>query len=123
MKPFGHSVIGAPGMSDRYLFRQIGPLSKLSARRQSLHTHGASIIAAILLVGCSAGRYFNITRVHDVQPGVTSIPAAEQLFGKPVSIEELPGGGTQLHWWYIASSLCDSHRTELVILFGPDGRL
>ncbi len=49
-----------------------------------LRIYRAGIAAAIMLASCAtAGRDFDITRVHELKSGVTNIADAERLFGKP----------------------------------------
>ena len=60
------------------------------------------VVASIWLAACGGTNYgpvdYSPEKLAELQPGVTTMHEAKQLFGTPTSEMELPGGGTLLQW-------------------------
>lgn len=86
------------------------------------------VFASLWIAACGGGNYgpvnYSPEKLSELEPGVTTMHDAKQVFGTPTSVMEVPGGGTLLQWQQrktgAVPGATDRH---VAILFDDDGRM
>jgi hypothetical protein len=83
-----------------------------------------SFVAVLMLGGCATtGRDFDIARVDQLQPGISTVSDAVALLG-PYSTEAVTNGAHSYAWSFAhATAFSAAHAKMVVLAFGPDGKL
>lgn len=85
----------------------------------------AAIVIVIALAGCkTVGTEFDMNRVDEMKPGVTTLAEATELLGKPANVNYSPDGGKLAQWSFIkAQYLGKSSSGRLAVVFDKDDKM
>lgn len=83
------------------------------------------LLLSVLAACASIGRPFDITKADSLRPGISTEQDAEQLLGKPISVNTNAQNSHQLLTWQYAygTGLGTSGGKKLSISFDSNGRM
>jgi len=83
-----------------------------------------SLVPVLLLAGCaSTGRDFDISKIDQLQTGVSTVTDAVALLG-PYSTEAVTNNMHTYAWSFAhATAFGTGHAKTAILTFGPDGKL
>ena len=84
-----------------------------------------AIMLCIILAACaSAGHPFDMARLGQLRPGVTTIEESKALLGEPVSVSSNQGNGhTLLTWAYSHAGPVGGGVESAAVAFDEQGRM
>jgi hypothetical protein len=71
----------------------------------------------------SNGKRFDLAKVDEMRPGMTTMAEAEQVLGPPTSRSNFADGTTLLQWMKNEPILFAPRGAHVAVLFGRDGRM
>lgn len=83
------------------------------------------MLSVLLLTGCmTVGNKFDMAKVHQLQPGVSTRQDAVALLGPPTRIINSATGKTALEWRYSQGTVLGTgSAAKAIIVFGTDDRM
>lgn len=82
------------------------------------HFYTAPLLLAVALSACSTtGNKFDVSKVDQLQPGVSTSADAIQLLGPPTSESSFQNGTKLLQWQYAQGTLIGGSGAHVAILF------
>jgi hypothetical protein len=80
------------------------------------------LLAVLILPACvSVGGGFEISRVDELKPGVSTVEDAIRVLGTPMSESTLPSGARILQWNSARAGIFGATATHAAILFDEQG--
>ena len=93
------------------------------ARPYGAPTFGLVLIVGLLLGCTTIGDTFDIDKVDELTPGVSTVAEAKRLLGNPSAESNYADGSKLLQWQYVTGTLIGGSGAHVAILFGRDGRM
>jgi hypothetical protein len=88
------------------------------------HYFAAPLSLAVVLSACSTtGTKFDITKVDQLQPGISTSADAVQLLGPPTSESSFQNGTKLLQWQYAQGTLVGGSGAHIAILFDAASKM
>jgi SmpA / OmlA family len=80
---------------------------------------------SLMLFGCmTIGNKFDISRVDQLQPGISTEADAKALFGEPTSVSTNPNNHHELlQWSYSQGAIVGGNGAHLAISFDENGKM
>jgi outer membrane protein assembly factor BamE (lipoprotein component of BamABCDE complex) len=109
------------------LAEEIQGILNLSREGETMKGYAKIVATCMLIMAVSActtvGNKFDISKVDQLKPGVSTIADAQSLLGAPTSKSEMADHAELLQWQYVQGTVVGGSASHTAILFDRYGKM